>query len=1086
MGDFRAEKEVVLAAVQHTGMALYYASPALRDDLEVVMAAVEQHWMALQYASEELRDDFDVGLRAVKANGLALRETGALERPRPSFPPVGPQCKDNANLVMEAVSNDGRALQYASENLRRDNFVVMEALKHDPEALEFADEELKDSLEVIMPALRRDGAVLRFLPDAMRDNGDVALDAVQTCGLAVAYASLRVRGDKEVILAAVRADGFALAYATQELQGDEDVVDAACGENPLALQYASDRWRCEKDFVKGVVGNDGLALEFVSGGLSNDKEVCMEAVSNTGAALIHCSAQLRDDDDIVRTAVNNDGLQFLHVSPRLRHDRDLLLLAVKRSPRALAHALVDQIHDQEVVRTAVAGDGMVLVWAPEELRDDEEVVYAAVAQNGLALEYASGRLRSKCEIVLAALGQNPEAFVYVMPGTRDDVRLMALGQARRPKLQEMLEERETGTLNWGDQRGFSEETLGKELPTALRMASARLRMFVEPLLQELKISWHDARCVFHQFSTLEDEGELQPAIDEPKAFLEKLRRREDEMIGHAWAIASARFSLEPLAMQQKLGNWEELVPVMLSCVAKGQSAWSVLDGEITLTPAELKAQLKVMSDLEFLGLRPAEGGVDLTNDQELQPAERSSPSEPLETRQDQTQETVSRTQQMEVNELSTLQLGPFEAGVTCEILRAWYGVAGDERYERRRIDATIHCRNEWNPTRGLTLSNYNKLFGDPAPLRPKRMFVEYRLSNLRSCDVANTRYESRLALAPVIAAKAVTNLVGVGVAGFGYAVGKVTTTVQNTLGSDTDAHHVADSWAFQAAFSAWLKCNGIVPSVSFEPIPAVPGRPKFVAEDMRQTPIILCNHVCYLDGMVLASVFHGPKIIAMKGTLNVPVIGVFAKDIGVIEVDRSDPKSRAATIKAIEDHVANWQPGRQPLLLFPEGTTSNGQGLLEFRKGAFVPGVPVRPAVLCYTGSWDPANTSYRETDGKIQAIGDTEWAEQFLGHIFHSLQIRVLPPYEPSEEEKADPQLYASNVRKVMSDAHAELRKEVELKAKQHSIQAFAQKGVDFVEDLSTGVVNGMSSVIQKTRDIGSLGAVSILSNGILQTAPG
>ena len=48
-----------------------------------------------------------------------------------------------------------------------------------------------------------------------------------------------------------------------------------------------------------------------------------------------------------------------------------------------------------------------------------------------------------------------------MPGTRDDVRLMALGQARRPKLQEMLEERETGTLNWGDQRGFSEETLGK-------------------------------------------------------------------------------------------------------------------------------------------------------------------------------------------------------------------------------------------------------------------------------------------------------------------------------------------------------------------------------------------------------------------------------------------------------------------------------------------------------------------------------------------------------------------------------------------------------------------------------------------------
>lgn len=64
-------QEVVLAAVQHTGMALFYASPALRDDneavcgfwmlhftmelfgnvLQVVTAAVEQHWMALQYMS---------------------------------------------------------------------------------------------------------------------------------------------------------------------------------------------------------------------------------------------------------------------------------------------------------------------------------------------------------------------------------------------------------------------------------------------------------------------------------------------------------------------------------------------------------------------------------------------------------------------------------------------------------------------------------------------------------------------------------------------------------------------------------------------------------------------------------------------------------------------------------------------------------------------------------------------------------------------------------------------------------------------------------------------------------------------------
>lgn len=479
---------------------------------------------------------------------------------------------------------------------------------------------------------------------------------------------------------------------------------------------------------------------------------------------------------------------------------------------------------------------------------------------------------------------------------------------------------------------------------------------------------------------------------------------------------------------------------------------------------------------DFLGLQQAEDPEELLQSQDLG-HERST-----ECSRD-PPEVAVWNQQLEAHEYQQLQLGPFEAGVTCEILKAWYGVPNDPR---RQMDATLHCRNQWSTSNGLTLKayGYNKLFGDPSPLRPKKMVVEYRLTFPKPWDVATTRYASgvsRVGLYSIIAAKALTNVVGMTLAAGGYAVGKVSASVRNTL--DPDAKQgVADSDIFQMAFGTWLRCNGIVPSVTYDPIPPVPGTEAFKPEDVKQTPIILCNHTCYLDGMVLASVFHGPKIIAMKGTLNVPVIGLFAQDIGVIEVDRADPKSRAATIKAIEDHVANWKPGRQPLLLFPEGTTSNGQGLLEFRKGAFVPGVPVRPAVLCYTGSWDPANTSYRETDGKIQAIEDTEWAEQFLGHMMHSVQIRVLPPYVPSEEEKADPLVFASNVRKVMGEAHAELRKEVELKGRPTTIQAIAQKGVDLVEDVTSGVTSGLTSLVKHTRD----GALAVIGTQSPQSSPG
>lgn len=47
-----------------------------------------------------------------------------------------------------------------------------------------------------------------------------------------------------------------------------------------------------------------------------------------------------------------------------------------------------------------------------------------------------------------------------------------------------------------------------------------------------------------------------------------------------------------------------------------------------------------------------------------------------------------------------------------------------------------------------------------------------------------------------------------------------------------------------------------------------------------------------------------------------------------------------------------------PILIFPEGTTTNGQCLIDFKRGAFVPGVPVKPVVLKYPSHhYNPADT---------------------------------------------------------------------------------------------------------------------------------
>jgi len=160
------------------------------------------------------------------------------------------------------------------------------------------------------------------------------------------------------------------------------------------------------------------------------------------------------------------------------------------------------------------------------------------------------------------------------------------------------------------------------------------------------------------------------------------------------------------------------------------------------------------------------------------------------------------------------------------------------------------------------------------------------------------------------------------------------------------------------------------------------------AKDLAQTPIIISNHTSYLDGFILASVLRCPRIVAMASSRKVPVAGQLMEELDTIFVDRSDSNSRQATLDAIAEHCCSWKPGARPLLIYPEGTTSNGEGVLEFKKGAFIAGAPVRPVVLVYTGQWDPASVTYRRTGDGVEEISDQEWATQFLGHFVHSVKV--------------------------------------------------------------------------------------------------
>lgn len=187
----REDRDVVMAAVRLSGIALQYASPELRSDREVVLTAMRGMHSAFQYVTPELRADREVVSLAATRNGYMFKDAAE-------------ELKADRDFVLKiiAASRANTILRHASTELRADREVVLAAVGRYGDALAAASPELQEDREVV-------------------------LRAVRNCGNALKHAAMSLRGDREVVLAAVACQGEALAYASQELQADRRVVFTA-------------------------------------------------------------------------------------------------------------------------------------------------------------------------------------------------------------------------------------------------------------------------------------------------------------------------------------------------------------------------------------------------------------------------------------------------------------------------------------------------------------------------------------------------------------------------------------------------------------------------------------------------------------------------------------------------------------------------------------------------------------------------------------------------------------------------------------------------------------------------------------------
>lgn len=142
--------------------------------------------------------------------------------------------------------------------------------------------------------------------------------------------------------------------------------------------------------------------------------------------------------------------------------------------------------------------------------------------------------------------------------------------------------------------------------------------------------------------------------------------------------------------------------------------------------------------------------------------------------------------------------------------------------------------------------------------------------------------------------------------------------------------------------------------------------------------LIVSNHLTYLD-ILMYSAARPFLFVAKSEVRRWPFLGTMARLGGTIFVDRGRSLQAAEASRQIEQGLREGMP----VLLFPEGTSSDGSSVLPFRSPFFDPAI--RAGVLVTA-----AAIRYHADDAAEDQV--TYWGDMvFAPHLFRTMCIRGL-----------------------------------------------------------------------------------------------
>lgn len=198
------ERERVLKDVRDNPYSFINFDYIWRDDKQVALEAILMDGMLLEYASEDLKRDEEVVKCAIDSNIFSIRFAGN-------------NIKDSDSIMIDLVSRNGLLLEYASPRIRKQKAICMSAVINDGRAIYYVDDTLKGDRDIVLSSIRQNGSLILMAPK-------------------------KYLSDKEAVIAAVsqKSKSYLLMGVDKKFLDDIDVILSSYIYDKNALKYASD------------------------------------------------------------------------------------------------------------------------------------------------------------------------------------------------------------------------------------------------------------------------------------------------------------------------------------------------------------------------------------------------------------------------------------------------------------------------------------------------------------------------------------------------------------------------------------------------------------------------------------------------------------------------------------------------------------------------------------------------------------------------------------------------------------------------------------------------------------------------------